>query len=148
MTVIPESVTIPSELLLEAIGYVDAVAVIAAQLNDGIETDVTEQATELVVRLAAHLYEPPEGDREYEEHPVNVSIGDRSRTLVDAVLADRDCSSVELAAVRQDVAALGAIVSETRSETRQLIDQMLEEQGLDAASVARRSFQLIPGGAV
>lgn len=39
-----------------------------------------------------------------------------------------------------------AEIREPKSETRQLLDELLEEAGLDSASVRRRTFELIPGG--
>jgi len=139
-TSIPATVSISGELLLEAAGYVEAVGALAAQLNEGIETDVTDHATDLVVRLADYLYEPPDGDKEYREHPVNVSIDGRSRLLVDEVLKrypviEEGEASELLTVMREDVAALSALFTEIRT----VVDELNAEE---------ESLELIPGGQV
>jgi hypothetical protein len=59
MTRIAPSVTIPGELLLEAIAHIDAVGSIATELKGGVETRLAESTSQLAAELVLHLYEPP-----------------------------------------------------------------------------------------
>ena len=86
MTAIAPSVTIPGELLLEAIAHIDAVGSIATELNGGVETRLAESTSQLAAELVLHLYEPPDSDAEYLAHPVNVTRDCRESEIVAATL--------------------------------------------------------------
>jgi hypothetical protein len=55
MTAIAPSVTIPGELLLEAIAHIDAVGSIATELKGGVETSLAESTSQLAAELVLHL---------------------------------------------------------------------------------------------
>lgn len=104
------TISVPREDLLEAIGHVDAIAVLLGHLET--EESLFDRAHELVVRLTCLLPDSPdavESDSEYENHPVNVAIWARSEEIVDALDAEWD-----LGPLRSEITELRTTVEAAR----------------------------------
>lgn len=148
-------VTVPAEDLFEAIAHVGALQEVLCSLEGGHGSALSERIQSVWTALT--YWEQPDGDREYERHPMNVKLESRIDELAGEVLVQvADSGALEASEIAYRGARLLGDAREMReqgtmrpakpepgpeSETHLLYERLHE------ASRRRRSFELIPGGA-
>lgn len=162
-------VPVPRELLLEVIAHVDAFASLGGELSDHADSAAIDALRGQLLELFPDAPSGEDDDETWNAHPMNVAYWSRSSEIVGSFLARLDEEWLRQdrppAAFFEHAVAIRAARSidvmfpsfprepasepleRPKSETRQILDELLERNGLDRASEARRSFQVIPGGA-
>lgn len=74
-------VAVPREELLEAIAHVGALQTVLERLEGGFESSLAMRYSDVRTGLTGRVFEQPDGDLEYEQHPLNVRLESRSAEL-------------------------------------------------------------------
>lgn len=88
---LPKTVEVPTDLLLEALGYLDALDIIGGQLAvAGFGDPMNDDGPmEYLVKLVDHIAHVGDlEDDEYDAHPANIAIKARSAVAVAAFEAN------------------------------------------------------------